>query len=280
MSTHQGVPTPLTASALDSFTASHQATPTQTIRTYLGDQKSRQYPIEPLPPRAAVSPAPRLPSSPRKDHRRAYEYGWAEAGPSGSGGVTALRLIRDLPKANQSSDPALAAEPVRKRPSLVSQMKPRMSKPGTPISRPGTAGSTRQPLRAFKEVGNTPLRSSSPVIKSRREIHPLKETPTIRTQQVRERSPSPPPSPPSRRRKHDDHANKENIRPISPPNKKRQRPSTTTKKEPTSTRKRAKPATAPDSSSSSVDPYDELAARQFVPTSPTTNRLLIFCYRY
>ena len=270
MSTYQGIPTPLTASALDSFTASHQASPTQTIRSYLGDQKSRQYPIEQLPPKSALSTPPRLPSSPRKDSRRAYEYDWGEARPSGTTRDSALQLIKEHPKQPQPPGAGEAAEPVRKRPSLVSQMKPRMSKPGTPAERPGTAGSSRPPLRAFRDVGNTPAKSSSPIIKPRKETQLLKEIPTFRTRHVSKRSPSPPPSPPSRRRKHDDQSNKENMKPTSPP-KKRQRASSTTRPDVASIRKRVKLAAGVETESSSLDTYDELAARQFVPTSPHTS---------
>lgn len=266
MSTHPGVPTTLTASALDSFTTTHQASPTQTIQSYLLDQQLRRYPVERLPSKSQVAPPPRLHSSPRHDWPRVYEYGSAEAGPSGSGARTALQLVTRDPKPNRPPSPP-TAQPI-KRHSLVSQLLPRMNKPATPINRPATAGYNRQPLGLVKDVGNTSLNSYSPVIKSRREIQPTKDTPTARTKRVPDRSPSPPPPSPSasRKHKHNDNSNKENIRPTSPP-KKRQRASTATRQAHPWTRKRVKIVGGSESGSSSVDPYQELAARQFVPTS-------------
>ena len=270
MSTHPGIPTALTASALDSLTSSRKPTTTRTILDYLSDQSKREYPIERLPPKSSLPPPPKLPPPHRTDYATAHQSGWAEHG--SSGGNTALRLISHPPNPVRVPSPEKAHEPAHKRASLVSQMKRRMSRPhnGTETDRPGTARSNRHPLGAFSHLTNTRLGSTSPVLKSRKEIVHPHYTVTTKPKRNSVCSPSLPPSPASpRRNKRDDQSNKENIRPTSPP-RKRQRASTATKREPASTLKRVKIThkARADTESSSVDSYDELAARQFVPISP------------
>lgn len=260
MSTNAAGPAPLSAQLLSEFTQSYPPSASKTVREFIKDQQSRSYPIEHLPHRSTVQPAPTLPPSPRRESRRDWEYGWGE--PGGQPKETALVLIRGQPKSVQ---PQPAAEQ-RKRPSLVSAMKPRTSKPGTPtdpLSRAATAGSGRPPPKAFRDAANTPSGSSSPAVVARRDSQLMGTA--SRTQRKPGRDPSPPPL---RRSRLDDQGNKENVPPSSPA-RKRSKPSTTTRKEATSSRKKTEVAAVTRSESSEPDPYDEVAARQFVPFPPS-----------